>query len=311
MKQIFNIIRIETSKDMGNSDRGMDRQYINCEELLAGNVFQLYEKTLTVRSINADLMEFTYIGRTFRINRHWQVLGTPQFDITDEKSSTLCRYVFFFSKDEGEACLWSDEHAGELAEQMNKNDEHGDLWKNIPLVREFIHELKDIAPFRSVEIIPAYKAYYISCILRNEYIDKKETPRLFQSLCELYRVYIDRDNADDHDEFLEKNFDKSYIREVDKWIADFACIIDDPTSGQALECWQSLGTMLRTDPVQATQEWEDIIYDVESELEVTLKDEPRGMGFCFCYWSAKAAALLRRGIEWRSPAAMNPRVMFD
>lgn len=42
-----------------------------------------------------------------------------------------------------------------------------------------------------------------------------------------------------------------------------------------------------------------------------LKDEPRGMGFCHIYWSTKRAALARRGIEWRSPSAMNPRVMFD
>ena len=51
--------------------------------------------------------------------------------------------------------------------------------------------------------------------------------------------------------------------------------------------------------------------EVEKEVDEQLKDEPRGMGFCFSYWSAKRAALARRGIEWRSPSAMNPRVMFD
>ena len=63
--------------------------------------------------------------------------------------------------------------------------------------------------------------------------------------------------------------------------------------------------------VQATQEWEDVIYEVEKEVDEQLKDEPRGMGFCFNYWGAKRASLARRGIEWRSPSAMNPRVMFD
>jgi hypothetical protein len=69
--------------------------------------------------------------------------------------------------------------------------------------------------------------------------------------------------------------------------------------------------MLKVDPVQATEKWEEIIYDVEIELDVQLKDEPHGMGFCHSYWSAKRAALARRGIQWRSPSMMNPKVMFD
>ena len=69
--------------------------------------------------------------------------------------------------------------------------------------------------------------------------------------------------------------------------------------------------MLKVDPVQATPEWENVIYEVEKEVDEQLKDEPRGMGFCHSYWSAKRAALARRGIVWRSPSAMNPKVMFD
>ena len=38
---------------------------------------------------------------------------------------------------------------------------------------------------------------------------------------------------------------------------------------------------------------------------------PRGMGFCFGYWSAKRGVLAKRGIEWRDPHQMNPRVLFD
>ena len=52
-------------------------------------------------------------------------------------------------------------------------------------------------------------------------------------------------------------------------------------------------------------------YVVDDVIDEELEDEPRGMGFCHRYWSAKRAALARRGIEWRSPSAMNPRVMFD
>ena len=51
---------------------------------------------------------------------------------------------------------------------------------------------------------------------------------------------------------------------------------------------------------------------VERLVDEELEDHPRGMGFCFAYWSAKKHILLDRfGIEWRSPSAMNPGVIFD
>jgi len=50
---------------------------------------------------------------------------------------------------------------------------------------------------------------------------------------------------------------------------------------------------------------------VERRLYEKLKNQPRGMGFCFEYWSAKRDLLAEYGIEWRSPGVMNPRVMFD
>lgn len=69
---------------------------------------------------------------------------------------------------------------------------------------------------------------------------------------------------------------------------------------------------LRRDPVEFTWEWEDLYYNMCDELDRRLADVPRGMGFCFRYWSAQAEYLKKRhGIEWRSPSQMNPRVMFD
>jgi hypothetical protein len=221
------------------------------------------------------------------------------------------RYIFFFSIDSDLEFDWQEDHAADLVSQMNSNLEEGLLWKNIPLVREWIHEMKDIAPYKSASINPTYKAHFISKILENDYIDKRETPRLFHSLCELYRVYVDFPYASDYDDFLNENFDKYYFREVDRWIYKLAWIVDNPESEIAIDSWNGLGGMLKVDPVQATPEWEKVIYEVEKELDEQLKDEPRGMGFCHSYWSAKRAALARRGIEWRSPSAMNPRVMFD
>ena len=311
MKQYFNIVKIETSMDSGVGNRIKSWEHVDTDVLVQGYTFTVYGRVLTVASIDEDEMVFDYRDRTFRINRHWQVLGTPEFDTSNERISKQARNVFFFSRDRDMDCEWSDESSTELIDRMSRNNEDGNIWRNIPLVREFIHELKDVAPFRSEIINPAYKAHWIACILENDYIDKRETPRLFQSLCELYRLYRDFEKADDYDDYLQEHFDKDYFRQVDKWIYSFAMIVRDPQWEHALQCWNGLGGMLKVDPVQATPEWEEVIYDVEKEVDEELEDEPRGMGFCHIYWSAKRAALARRDIEWRSPSAMNPRVMFD
>ena len=311
MKQHFNIIKITTSMDMGIGDRRKSWEYIDGDDLNAGKVFEIHDNDLTIESIDENEIVFTYMRNTFRINRHWQVLGTPEFNIPNERISQQCRYIFFFCKDMDEVSDWNNEYTMELIDQMNKNNDEGNIWKNIPLMREVIHEFKDVAPFRSAKINPVYKAHYIAGMLENDYIDKRETPRLYQSLCELYRLYRDFESPSDFDDFLKENFDKYYFRKVDSRIYAFAWIADDPKSNIALDCWNRLGGMLKVDPVQATPEWENVIYEVEKEVDEELKDEPRGMGFCFSYWSAKRAALARRGIEWRSPSAMNPRVMFD
>jgi hypothetical protein len=311
MKQYFNIVKIETSMDSGVGNRIKSWEQVDADVLVQGYTFTVYGRVLTVASIDEDEMVFDYRDRTFRINRHWQVLGTPEFDTSNERISKQARNVFFFSRDRDMDCEWSDESATELIDRMSRNNEDGNIWRNIPLVREFIHELKDVAPFRSEIINPAYKAHWIACMLENDYIDKRETPRLFQSMCELYRLYRDFEDPSDFDDYLQEHFDKNYFRQVDKWIYSFAMIVRDPQWEHALQCWNGLGGMLKVDPVQATTEWEEVIYEVETEVDEQLKDEPRGMGFCHIYWSTKRAALARRGIEWRSPSAMNPRVMFD
>ena len=297
--------------DSGVGNRVKLWEHVDTDVLVPGYTFIVYGRELTVASIDEDEIVFDYRDRTFRINRHWQVLGTPEFDTSNERISKQARNVFFFSKKKDIVCEWSDGHAGDLVDQMNNNNKDGNLWKNIPLMREFIHELKDVAPFRSENINPVYKAHYIANMLENDYIDKRETLRLFQSLCELYRLYRDFEDPSDFDDYLQEHFDKNYFRQVDKWIYKLAMIVRDPQWEHALQCWDGLGGMLKVDPVQATEKWEEVIYEVEKELDEQLKDEPRGMGFCFSYWSAKRAALAHRGIEWRSPSAMNPRVMFD
>ena len=68
---------------------------------------------------------------------------------------------------------------------------------------------------------------------------------------------------------------------------------------------------LKFDPVERSEEYERVIPEVEREIAKKLRGIPRGMGFCFAYWSAKKSELAKRAIEWNSPAYMNPGVMFD
>lgn len=69
---------------------------------------------------------------------------------------------------------------------------------------------------------------------------------------------------------------------------------------------------LKHDPIEWSAEYERIVDDVEKKVGELLSDEPRGMGFCFSYWNTKANVLSEYyGIEWRSPAIMNPGVIFD
>ncbi len=69
---------------------------------------------------------------------------------------------------------------------------------------------------------------------------------------------------------------------------------------------------LRKDPVEYTREWEDIYYELEDELDRRFANAPRRRGFCFHYWSAEKELLMDKyNIDWRSPAQMNPEVMFD
>jgi hypothetical protein len=71
------------------------------------------------------------------------------------------------------------------------------------------------------------------------------------------------------------------------------------------------GRMLKSDPVEWTKAYEEVIDEADHEAYANLTDIPRGMGFCFGYWAEKRNALAKRGIEWRSPGEMNPGVIFD
>lgn len=68
---------------------------------------------------------------------------------------------------------------------------------------------------------------------------------------------------------------------------------------------------LRFCPVERTELWEEVIYEVERRCYNKTRLSWRGMGFCFKYWSIKRDVLAAMGIDWQSPQEMNPRCRFD
>ncbi len=73
------------------------------------------------------------------------------------------------------------------------------------------------------------------------------------------------------------------------------------------------------DAVELTPEYKRISDEMEQEVErkLTTYLEEHGlsnesMGCCYIYWHIKKQLLKEKyGIDWQSPAELNPRVIFD
>ena len=66
---------------------------------------------------------------------------------------------------------------------------------------------------------------------------------------------------------------------------------------------------LKHDPVEMTEEYLAVIDEVDEKIEKNR--EYRGFGSCHHVWSLKTDYLAEKGIEWKSPVVLNPRVKFD
>lgn len=66
---------------------------------------------------------------------------------------------------------------------------------------------------------------------------------------------------------------------------------------------------LKHDPIEASEEYLSVIDEVEEKID---KNRTHfGMGSCHEYWNLKFQYLMEKGIFWKSPSSLNPRVMFD
>ncbi len=182
---------------------------------------------------------------------------------------------------------------GNIFEKMVENyDTFGKQWANIPLAKEALAMMRELPDIIENEFeTPADKAMLLCRMV--EYVEDTYTPRLCIEIreyaAELFGDVVDEDN----EEALEQLRD--YI-DLDLPMEDYC---------------RKHGRMLRFDPVERTEEWEKVIYEVMAECDRRLEGEHHGMGFCFSHWSAMRDVLSDYGIEWNNPHMMNPGVIFD
>lgn len=231
MKQFFGIARIFESRDMSIGNRETTCEYIYENEIHDGYEHTFFNRKFKVVSIDENEMSFVFMGKTYKINREWQFLGTPSYDISNMYVSKSERFVFFFIAPSGE-WDWDEEYAEleDLIDAMCDNADNGDVWKNIPLAKRMIHILKDLSPERDYGIDPALRAYVIEVLLKRDTVSFADTPRLYQSFCEYYRLCLHWARREDYNPDLERDMDKYYFRTVDEYIYKLAWIVDGELS---------------------------------------------------------------------------------
>lgn len=128
-------------------------------------------------------------------------------------------------------------------------------------------------------------------------------PRLKVKLLELERTIIHRIEAlADHD--------LGASEEVENELSYYRCNIAYADKGDFDMIVQK--GRLKQDPIEWSSEYEHVIDEANRKVYSLLEDHPRGMGFCLAYWSVKRQVLKEDyGIDWKSPAVMNPGVIFD
>lgn len=184
-----------------------------------------------------------------------------------------------------------------LVDEMRKNSSEFRMWKNIPLAKECIQLLRDLD---DPEETPMGKA--LACDAIREQLPEYDVPRFTLDILHYERELLEQSDESD-DKYPSRE-------EIDQEIQRLTDYIDTEHVSTA-EFMRRHQRHLDFDPVERTPQWEEIYYKVEQECDRQLGDIPRGMGFCFAYWSTRRHVLANHGIHWRSPHEMNPRVMFD
>lgn len=181
-----------------------------------------------------------------------------------------------------------------LLDEMEQNDRDMRMWKNVAFAQEFLDMLRKIH-----NATPLDKAEVCGMVL--PHISEYDVPR--------YALNIAREQL----QWLKSTREKSEIvsqESVQEYISRLEDYIDYENISNE-EFMQKYDKHLNFDTIRRTPLWEENILRWEEECDKRLGDAPRGMVFCFGYWRTFAELLRQEGIEWKSPAQMNPGVLFD
>lgn len=169
-------------------------------------------------------------------------------------------------------------------------------WLITPLVEEFMSLASQLESFDHM-----INNLYTACSRMEDAI--QDHPRLKIKFLKLFQLVVNRLECQiDH----ELGASEDIMHEISVLQSNIECYEQG--------CFEHIRTegYLKHDPVEWSARWEEVIDDAQREVDEQLADEPRGMGFCFAYWSALRNILKEKyGLDWRSPSEMNPGVLFD
>lgn len=291
-KKTWNVCQVNgyiTASDPGRLNTSCSHKTYKRTELKRGMNLCAYDDdlpTVILKEIGEDCIVVNHDGGSHKVEIGKPV-ETPRKGLSYAWSDATIS-IDTMGPDEAKERM---ERVVELYEQMKVNwNELGEPWRNIPLVKEAFEIMWEI-PDIIEDVFDTTKEKANTMDVIASYLEETLTPRLCLEICE----FIKGLDPDLEDNLIQMEYINDYI---------------NPDMSMEEFC-NKYEKALKFDPVERSEKWEKVIYDVELECAELLKDEPRGMGFCFSYWSTKAAVLAKHGITWKSPSAMNPRVMFD
>ncbi|WP_455584479.1 hypothetical protein [Bacteroides sp.] len=181
-----------------------------------------------------------------------------------------------------------------VAEQNLREQDR--TWEIASLVREFLHYARPLEEYDHV-LNQLYEAVSrMSDVLF-------EHPRLKLELLEFEMLVVNRiECLNDH----EMNASEVLLNDISTLKRNIRFADEE-----RLEEIASDGH-LKHDPVEWTARWEEIIDEADKKVYENLSNHSRGMGFCHAFWHERACVLKSYfGVNWCSPAVMNPGVLFD
>ena len=65
------------------------------------------------------------------------------------------------------------------------------------------------------------------------------------------------------------------------------------------------------DMVETTAAYQEAMKEIQPQLETEFAPNKHKLGLCHQIWARKKQLLAERGIDWKTPAEINPDIQFD